>query len=167
MALVGCSRVHASHSFETHLSRALQHSACCISSSLAPSTGARCSALQGVASHMATQLEMASAMPTLSCSHVATQWTWLKSTIHATTSHESLTAHCRVNSVQYMSTMLHPSSIVCERASCRSPSSIANLVYFYGYFYTKNDPNLIVKFLLCCRDNRTEWTHSLRLGCRT
>ena len=21
----------------------------------------------------------------------------------------------------------------------------------------KNDPNLIIKFLLCCRDNRTEW----------
>jgi len=34
-------------------------------------------------------------------------------------------------------------------------------------FYTKYDPNLIVKFLLCCRDKRTEWIHSLRLGCRT
>jgi len=33
--------------------------------------------------------------------------------------------------------------------------------------YAKNDPNLIVKFLLCCREKRTERIHSLELGCRT
>jgi len=34
-------------------------------------------------------------------------------------------------------------------------------------FHAMNDPNLIVKFLLCCRDKTTEWIHSLQLGCRT
>ena len=34
-------------------------------------------------------------------------------------------------------------------------------------FYARNDPNLIVKFLLCCREKKMERIHSLELGCRT
>lgn len=34
-------------------------------------------------------------------------------------------------------------------------------------FYAKNDPDLIAKFLLCCRDRRSKLNAYLELGCRT